>query len=110
MGTSYVWQGMATTAQYYINPSGVSVEDGCQWGTPGSNMGNYAPVNVGVGRGSTGETFISIFPNKPTNPDGVLDSNIKITGGGSGKYYNNGVESPAGCTVAVSGAAVFEFY
>ncbi|PVH85864.1 glycoside hydrolase family 132 protein [Cadophora sp. DSE1049] len=117
--TSYVWQGMATTAQYYINPSGVSVEDGCQWGTPGSNMGNYAPVNVGVGRGSTGETFISIFPNKPTNPDGVLDFNIKITGGvsgkcsyegGTGKYYNNGVESPTGCTVAVSGTAVFEFY
>lgn len=82
-------------------------------------MGNYAPVNVGVGRGSTGETFISIFPNKPTNPDGVLDFNIKITGGvsgkcsyegGTGKYYNNGVESPAGCTVAVSGTAVFEFY
>ncbi|KAH7417320.1 hypothetical protein BKA64DRAFT_297242 [Cadophora sp. MPI-SDFR-AT-0126] len=117
--TSYVWQGMSTTAQYYINPSGVSVEDGCQWGTPGSNMGNYAPVNVGVGRGTTGETFISIFPNKPTNPDGVLDFNIKITGGvsgkcsyegGTGKYYNNGVESPTGCTVAVSGTAVFEFY
>ncbi|KAK0119193.1 hypothetical protein ONS96_012257 [Cadophora gregata f. sp. sojae] len=117
--TSYVWQGMATTAQYYINPSGVGVEKGCQWGTPGSNIGNFAPVNVGVGRGSTGETFISIFPNKPTNPDGVLDFNIKITGGvsgkcsyegGTGKYYNNGVESPTGCTVAVSGTAVFEFY
>ncbi|KAG4433337.1 hypothetical protein IFR05_011186 [Cadophora sp. M221] len=117
--TSYVWQGMATTAQYYINPSGVSVEKGCQWGSPGSNIGNYAPVNVGVGRGATGEIFISIFPNKPTNPDGVLDFNIKITGGvsgkcsyegGTGKYYNNGVESPTGCTVAVTGTAVFEFY
>ncbi|KAL2072561.1 hypothetical protein VTL71DRAFT_11904 [Oculimacula yallundae] len=117
--TSYVWQGMPTTAQYYINPSGVGVDEGCQWGTPGSNIGNFAPVNVGVGRGTSGETFISIFPNKPTNPDGVLDFNIKITGGvsgkcsyegGSGKYYNNGVESPTGCTVAVTGTAVFEFY
>ncbi|KAH7364179.1 hypothetical protein BKA65DRAFT_131478 [Rhexocercosporidium sp. MPI-PUGE-AT-0058] len=117
--TSYVWQGMATTAQYYVNPSGVSVEDACQWGSAGTNMGNWAPVNIGVGKGSTGETFISIFPNKPTNPDGVLDFNIKITGGvsgkcsyegGTGKYYNNGVESPTGCTVAVTGTAVFEFY
>lgn len=113
----YVWEGAATSAQYYINPAGASVADACQWGTAGSNMGNWAPVNVGVGTTGAG-TFISIFPNAPTNPDGTLDFTITITGDVSGKceykggkYYNNGVVSPTGCTTGVTagGSAVFEF-
>ena len=103
----YVWEGSFTSAQYYINPSGASVSDACQWGSAGSNLGNWAPVNMGVGKGSTGETFISLFPNSPTNPDGKLDFNIKITGGVSGScsysggmYYSNGVASSTGCTVS----------
>lgn len=114
--TYYTWEGSATSAQYYINPSGHGVEDACQWSSAGSNIGNWAPVNMGVGKGPTGETFISLFQNAPTNPDGVLDFNIKITGGVSGdckytggKFYNNGAESPSGCTVSVSGVATFEF-
>jgi hypothetical protein len=69
-------------------------------------MGNWAPVNVGVGKTAFG-TFLSIFPNAPTNPDGKLDFTITITGDVSGKceykggqYYNNGVVSPTGCTVS----------
>lgn len=105
--TSYKWQGSFTSAQYYLNPSGYGPDKACVWGTPGSNLGNYAPVNIGVGKGVTGETFISIFPNHPSNMDGVLDYDVAITGGVSGKcsytggkYYNNGVESPTGCTVS----------
>lgn len=111
----YVWEGKSTSAQYYINPSGASVSDACVWGSAGTNLGNWAPVNMGVGTTSAG-TFISLFQNAPTNPDGVLDFNIAITGGVSGKceykggkFYNNGVVSPTGCTVGVTGTATFEF-
>lgn len=103
----FVWEGSATSAQYYINPSGYSVSEACVWGKAGTNLGNWAPVNMGVGKGLTGMTYISLFPNSPTNPDGVLDFDIKITGGVSGScsysggtYYSNGVESPTGCTVS----------
>lgn len=113
----YTWEGSATSAQYYINPAGVSVDDACQWGTAGSNMGNDAPVNIGVGKTAAG-TFVSLFQNSPTNTKGKLDFTITITGDVSGKckytggqYYNNGVVSPTGCTTAVTdgGSAVFEF-
>jgi hypothetical protein len=113
----YMWNNMFTSAQYYVNPKGVPTSIACQWqnsdtpgdwyGSPG-NVGNWSPVILGVGKGPTGETFISIFQNAPTNPSGILDFNIKITGGVSGdckyekgKYYNNGVVSPTGCTVSL---------
>jgi hypothetical protein len=103
----YSWEGSATTAQYYINPQGAAVSEACCWGSAGSNMGNWAPVNVGVGVGAGDITYISVFPNVPTNPDGTLDYSIKITGDvtgnceySGGKYYSNGAESPTGCTVS----------
>ncbi|OBT59869.1 hypothetical protein VE03_10508, partial [Pseudogymnoascus sp. 23342-1-I1] len=93
------WRGAATSAQYYINPSGTSVGDACRWNE----------VNLGVGKGSTGETYISMFQNAPTNPDGKLDYNIEIIGDVSSKceyrrgtFYNNGAASPSGCTVLVT--------
>jgi hypothetical protein len=103
----FYWEGSATSAQYYINPSGYSVSEACVWGSAGTDLGNWAPVNMGVGKGLSGVIYISLFPNSPTNPDGVLDFNIKITGGVSGScsysggtYYSNGVESSTGCTVS----------
>ena len=103
----YRWGNAATSAQYYINPAGSPVEDACRWNEAGSNMGNWAPVNLGVGKGPGGMTYISIFRNAPTNPDGKLNFSIKITGDVSGKceyrqgtFWNNGVESPSGCTVS----------
>ena len=107
--TYYTWEGSATSAQYYINPSGTSVGDACQWGSAGSNIGNWAPVNCGVGKGTDGTTYISLFQNAPTNPTGTLDFSIKITGGVSGEcsysggqFYNNGVVSSTGCTVSLN--------
>lgn len=103
----YTWKGSSTSAQYYINPSGVSVGDACCWGSAGTNIGNWAPVNAGVGKGADGVTFISLFPNSPTNPDGTLDFNIKIVGDVSvdceyknGAYYQNSVKSATGCSVS----------
>lgn len=103
----YTWGDAATSAQYYINPAGSPVEDACRWNEAGSNMGNWAPVNLGVGKGPTGQTYISIFANKPTNPNGKLNFNLEIIGDVSGKcayidgeFYNNGVADPSGCTVS----------
>ena len=103
----YKWGNAFTSAQYYINPAGSPVEDACRWNEAGSNMGNWAPVNLGVGKGPAGMTYISIFRNAPTNPDGKLNFNIKITGDVSGRceyhsgtFWNNGAESPSGCTVS----------
>jgi len=82
----------------------------------GSNMGNFSPLNIGVGKSeSDGITYISIFQNAPTNTDGKLDFDIEITGDVSGKcaykngkYYTDGKETPSGCTTGVRGEAVFE--
>lgn len=117
--TYYQWQGAATSAQYYINNAGVPVNEACEWGVAGSNKGNWAPVNAGVGRGKDGVTYISLFPNAPTNPDGKLNFNIKITGDvngdceyKNGNYYSNGNVASTGCTVGVAPGkqANFEFY
>lgn len=105
--TYYKWENAGTSAQYYINPQGVSASEACTWSSAGSNCGNWAPVNAGVGKGTDGVTYLSIFPNAPTNPDGTLDYTIKITGDvsddcsySSGTYTMNGNASPNGCTVS----------
>jgi SUN family beta-glucosidase len=49
-GTYYKWKGMATSAQYYLNPIGTGPEDACQWGSAGSKKGNWAPINFGVSK------------------------------------------------------------
>jgi hypothetical protein len=106
--TYYKWEGAYTTAQYYINPSGTPCSQACTWGESGTNTGNWAPVNAGVGKNTEGTTFISLFPNAATNPDGTLDYTIKITGASGdcsysgGTYWSNGARSPAGCTVRLN--------
>jgi hypothetical protein len=110
--TYYQWkspsgQVLPTSAQYYINPQGLPPSKACTWGDAGSNCGNWAPVNAGVGKGADGNIYISLFPNTPTNPDGTLDYSIAITGDVSGKcsysggtYFMNGAKSATGCTVS----------
>ncbi|GIK03955.1 secreted beta-glucosidase sun1 [Aspergillus viridinutans] len=114
--TYYKWQGQITSAQYYVNPKGVSPEKGCQWGDGTKPIGNWAPVNLGVGQNKG--KWLSIFQNSPTTNE-KLDFNIKIKGdhlSGSCKYENGvfcsdtGI-SNSGCTVEVmSGDATFVFY
>jgi hypothetical protein len=117
-GNYYVWEGGSTSAQYYVNPLGVLPKDACWWqsadvtgpwfGSPG-NVGNWAPLNLGVGKSSGGQTFISLIPNRPTNPNGKLDYNVKITGDVSGSceyiagmFYQDGNANSAGCTVSAT--------
>ncbi|EAW19592.1 SUN family protein UTH1 [Aspergillus fischeri NRRL 181] len=114
--TYYKWQGKTTSAQYYVNPKGVTPDEGCQWGDGTLPIGNWAPVNLGVGLNKG--KWLSIFQNSPTTSE-KLDFNIKIKGdnlSGSCKYengvfYSETGSSSSGCTVEVmSGDATFVFY
>ncbi|CUM64109.1 uncharacterized protein PRCAT00001700001 [Priceomyces carsonii] len=112
----YKWQGKSTSAQYYVNNAGVDWTEGCVWGTAGSNIGNWAPLNFGTGS-SSNVSYLSLIPN-PNNRDS-LNFKVKIeavgdaTVSGSCEYANgkfNG-DGTDGCTVGVtSGQAKFVLY
>ncbi|KAJ5482483.1 hypothetical protein N7475_001295 [Penicillium sp. IBT 31633x] len=115
----FFWEGKATSAQYYVNPKGVSTEKACQWGDGSEPIGNWAPINLGVGYTKNGK-FLSIFPNAPTTTE-TLDFNIKLEGDDlsdecryeNGKFYdsNGPISGNSGCTVGVtSGKAYYVFY
>ncbi|RWA13239.1 hypothetical protein EKO27_g1867 [Xylaria grammica] len=108
----YVWQGKATTLQYYVNKKGVSAEKGCRWvcDEDPKGCGNWAPVNIGVGESSDGTTYLSIFPNSAVST-ATLDFNIDISGDASlDCYYHVGegfAVSSDGCTTGIpSGGSV----
>lgn len=114
--TYYKWNGQKTSSQYYVNNAGVSVEDGCIWGTEGSGVGNWAPVVLGAGY-TDGLTYLSIIPN-PNNKT-PPNFNIKIVASEGSSVngdcsYVDGVYTGSGsdgCTVSVtSGTAQFVFY
>ncbi|RAH71843.1 SUN family protein UTH1 [Aspergillus aculeatinus CBS 121060] len=114
--TYYKWEGKVTSAQYYVNPKGVSTEKGCQWGNGSEAIGNWAPINLGVGVNDG--KWLSIFQNSPTTTE-KLDYNVKIEGdnlSGSCKYedgvfYSESGTNDSGCTVeVVSGSATYVFY
>lgn len=107
--TYYEWTGKTTSAQYYVNPAGVSAEDGCQWGSSANPWGNYAPLNLGVGY-SNGAAWLAIFQNSPTTNE-QLDFTVTIEGDNMSGYcrYKNGQYcsgknydscSSSGCTVS----------
>ena len=110
--TYYQWEGAHTSAQYYVNPSGAPCSEACTWGSAGTNLGNWAPMNAGVGKGTDGITYLSIFQNAPTNTDGKLNFNVRITGASGdceyvgGQYLQNGQVSPTGCTVSLGRVVV----
>ncbi|KAL8927797.1 MAG: hypothetical protein Q9208_002213 [Pyrenodesmia sp. 3 TL-2023] len=52
------WAG--TAAHFYVNPPGVSPEDGCVWGTAEKPQGNWAPYVLGGNAVDGGETFIKL--------------------------------------------------
>lgn len=109
--TYFKWEGKTTSAQYYVNNKGVSTEKGCQWGDGSEPIGNFAPMNLGVGY-SSGATWLSMFKNEPTT-SANLDFKIKLIGDdlsdncrydGAGNFYNNAglITSGNGCTVSFS--------
>lgn len=107
--TYFKWQGKTTSAQYYVNNKGVSIEKGCQWGDGSAPVGNWAPMNFGVGY-SAGSTWLSMFKNEPTT-NANLDFKVKLVGSdlsdscmydGAGNFYNNAglITGGNGCTVS----------
>lgn len=112
----FTWKGGATSTQYYVNNAGISVEDGCVWGTDGSGIGNWAPVVLGAGY-HDGLTYMSIIPNPNNQTPPNYNVKIEATEGSTivgsccyedGKYVGHGTD---GCTVTVtSGSAKFVFY
>lgn len=100
----YIWDGMATSAQYYINKKGYKLGDACVWNSAidPSGAGNWSPAILGVGKAADGITYISIFQNRPTSY-AKLDFNIEIKGDVSGEcWYKNGqwAGGSDGCTVS----------
>lgn len=73
--TYYQWQGKMTSAQYYVNPQGTSLEDGCIWGAPDGGYGNWAPMIFGAGY-SNGMSWLSISQNQLYSKP--LNFNVKV--------------------------------
>lgn len=105
----YKWMGKPTSAQFYVNDAGVGYKKGCAWGTEGSGIGNWAPIEFGAGAVG-GQSWLSLIPN-PNNKK-AANFNVKIEAGdgatvsGECKYENGkfiGGDSTGGCTVAVTG-------
>ncbi|RPA91116.1 SUN-domain-containing protein [Choiromyces venosus 120613-1] len=99
---AYTWKGGSTSAQYYVNNAGVSVKDGCLWGQPGGEVGNWAPYIFGSGK-KGGKIWISVSKN-PNNSK-AANFNVSIVGGIGDKKCEciMGVcqDGGAGCTVTV---------
>jgi len=116
--SAYKWRGGKTSAQYYVNPQGTSLEDGCVWGDPNGDLGNWSPINFGAST-DNGIAYLGMFQNQ-LNPR-PLNFNVRIVGGpGSkvlgnckyedGKFQGDGATAD-GCTSSlVSGEAFYELY
>jgi hypothetical protein len=101
----YIWDGMKTSAQMYINKKGYGLKDACVWNSAKdpSGAGNWSPTILGVGKASDGITYISIFRNLPSS-HAELDFNIEITGDVNSKCaFVNGqfTGGSDGCTVSL---------
>ncbi|KAG0667882.1 hypothetical protein C6P45_005249 [Maudiozyma exigua] len=55
--TSY-WAG--TASHFYVNPPGVSVEDGCKWGSTAEPWGNWSPYVAGANMDDNKNTYVKI--------------------------------------------------
>ncbi|GMM28701.1 hypothetical protein DAMA08_014170 [Martiniozyma asiatica (nom. inval.)] len=56
-GTEY-WA--STASHFYINPPGVSVEEGCRWGSTENPWGNWSPYVAGFNMDDNGNTYAKI--------------------------------------------------
>lgn len=116
-GNYFMWEGKITSAQYYINNPGYSVDKACVWGSSGDDFGNWAPAVLGVGY-SAGQAWVSIMPNTPTQPTAQIPYTITLTGDNvsdgcryqNGQYCtgsNYGTCSSNGCTVSSPNSPLF---
>lgn len=59
----YHWRGGKTSAQFYVNPAGVPLEEGCIWGKEHGGKGNWSPLIFGASY-DAGQTWISVAHNQ----------------------------------------------
>lgn len=52
-----------SAAHYYVNPPGVSTEEGCVWGTADKEIGNWSPYVAGMNMDKQGNTYVTIGVN-----------------------------------------------
>ncbi|BFZ58153.1 putative secreted beta-glucosidase sim1 [Savitreella phatthalungensis] len=117
--TYYQWQGKPTSSQFYVNKAGVSQSQGCQWNSPGSNMGNFAPLIFGAGYvPSDGISYLSITKNPESTDVANYSVTFKARQGSQLNgdcVYSNGAFSGSsatanGCTVGCKGACEYVIY
>ncbi|ORY13198.1 hypothetical protein BCR34DRAFT_276124 [Clohesyomyces aquaticus] len=114
--------GQETSAQYYINPAGASVEDACWWSDGSKAVGNWAPLNLGSGYGGNGGpyAYVSLAANEPTTdekldytvelvvaPNGEMDGKCMYS---KGEYWTGSDYSernPKGCTNCLKSGTLF---
>jgi hypothetical protein len=82
-------EGKGTSRQYYLNPKGVAAEKACQWGNENSPVGNWAPMNVGLGWAPNDMGYFSMFNNAPTQKTATLGYNVVVQGGDMPCHYDN---------------------
>lgn len=85
-GTEY-WA--ATAAHYYINPPGVSTEEGCIWGDGSQPHGNWSPYVAGANTVENGDTFVKIawnpiYTGESTFSNDLPKFGVRITCDGGG--------------------------
>lgn len=102
--TYFTWEGKTTSAQYYVNPYGYAQEDACIWGTSSKQLGNWAPMILGVGY-KEGSTYASIFPNESTTA-AKLNYSVAYEGASSTCAYDPSTKQytggQSGCTVNIA--------
>ncbi|EPX73594.1 beta-glucosidase Adg3 [Schizosaccharomyces octosporus yFS286] len=67
---------VSTAAHYYINPPGVSTNEGCIWGTSEKPYGNWAPYVAGANMDENNITYVKLGAN-PIYLDDPYWSTIK---------------------------------
>ena len=78
------------------------VASACQWGTDGTDQGNWAPVVIGAETDSTGATWLSIMTSRQNDPTNYreLDFSIELVGdfGGAACFYTQAAGVGYYCT------------
>ena len=97
-GSYFKHIGSMTSAQYYLNPAGYDIQEACKWGTnDGRGIGNWAPVNLGLGTDANGSmVYVGLFSAEQVLHDSaspskivLLNYNVKIEGSGQTCEYRN---------------------
>lgn len=66
----------STAAHYYINPPGVSTQEGCVWGDGSKPIGNWSPYVAGANTDANGNTFVKLGWNPIYTGESVFQNDL----------------------------------